>query len=201
MSARASPAADLQYAEKVRNILAWETEKRIPIYPPPQLPLSSSPEIPSHSQKDESRYISPSVPSVYSPSQVPDSQPRTPFGTPPLVLDVIPNSQLQGGPRQGQSPEVGQSGGSQGGNVSTTESRQIPMIVHQFTQRPLQAASFEPPPLSPQAQFPPALDAQAFPPHRPLFTSTPKSKPLKSLLTKDVSPLNSIIILNETGET
>jgi hypothetical protein len=177
VSAHASAAADLQYAKKVQNILAWETAKEIPIYPPPKLYLPASPEIPIIHDQEESPFITPYVPPLYTPAQIPDSQPRSLLATPPLILDLISHSPSQLAQNQAQSS------GSQAELVSTTGNTRLPVSVYQDAHRPPRASSLQPhPPSSPP------IDPRLTPSHQlPLFPSTPDSKSLKSLLPKTVS--------------
>jgi hypothetical protein len=179
VSAPASARADVRYANVVRNILAWEPEKRAPIYPPPQLHLPASPEIPTNNTQGRSPAEPANVQLPEDPSQVPDSQPKTPEETQMRMLDIVTESPLQGAQKWFDSDERNVNVASKDGVLSPGE---------EFVQRIFQRV---PPPPQPTSldryPFSSTDQSQGADSQLPLFTSTPKSRPLKSLLPKTVN--------------
>ena len=185
MSARASAVDDLRYLKQAQNIASWETGRRIMIYPPPQI-SSVSIQI-SEKQMTPELFKGSSTSNLpASPSQIPDSQPPRFFRTNAAdLLDMnthspSPSSIVSAVPPPTQdSPE-----------------KSSP-VVYQSAIRPPRAVSLEPVNLS-LTNTPAPTDGSISPdrlPHRlPLFTSTPKSKPLKHMLNDTVQSESSLLI-------
>jgi hypothetical protein len=95
------------------------------------------------------------------------------------VLDVVTESPLQGGQKWFDSDERNINVASEDGVLSTGE--EFVRRVFQRVQPPPRATSLEPYPFSPPER------SQGTNSQLPLFTSTPKSRPLKSLLPRTVN--------------
>ena len=152
------------------------------IYPPPEIP---SPAIPTRigsknleSERRESPRSQKDVSTISrhdSPSQIPDSQPNALKKFVPTLLDV---SQPSSPSPNDQIPSSA--------NASPPEPTPR---VYQSTVRPPRAASLEPVHLSPPNSPAPtdcSISPDRIPNKFPLLTSTPKSKPLKELLSDSV---------------
>jgi hypothetical protein len=114
-----------------------------------------------------------------SPSQIPDSQPITPWK--PVLHSILDASPHASTPSSKQDYTV---------SSSTHVTPQKPLSrVYQPTIRPSRAVSLEPVTISPP-NAPVSTDYSISPDHlpnkHPVFTSTPKSKPLKALLREPV---------------
>jgi len=168
----------------VENILNWDSGRRIAIYPPPEFPHSST--LYNHSCADPAapgRHTFPQVAKEIthieppdSPSQIPDSNPPTPNrnATQQSMLDIVDIDPPSHSPPKHvfhsahqESPE------------------QALQIVYQPSVHPPRATSLQPIHLSPPQS---SLTESSTSPDRrpdkyPIFTSTPKSRPLKQLLT------------------
>ena len=113
-----------------------------------------------------------------SPSQIPDSQPESPIKynvTGELDLDLGPSTS----PNVVAPPIIAQLG-----------SPAIQSTIFKPVSRPPRATSLEPLNLTPQPSQPTSdeITSPDRKPHKyPLFTSTPKSKPLKHFLSAEVA--------------
>ena len=176
----------------MRNITNWETGRRFLIYPPPEIPPPSN-SIDSSTKNNLVSTIQTSPESEKrttgnihaSPSHIPDSQPNTPPQN--LVSSVLDLSC----PTPTCSPK------GDGDTSVHVSSPQKPMSrVYQSSIPPPRAESLESVHLSPPQNSPAPTDCSIctdrLPSKFPLFTSTPKSKPLKRLLPESVSPFHSL---------
>jgi hypothetical protein len=163
---------------RMRNITNWETGRGIRLYPPWEIPASGSFLYSVESNAAEPIYESPerqrNIPNIEppnSPSQVPDSQPTTPVKTRPEGSPFLPSK---------ITPKVSRR------SIGHADSEEQFPRVYESAIRPPRLASLEPINLS-QAPFPSARDTSIssdnLPDLYPLFTSTPKSPPLKKLLS------------------
>jgi hypothetical protein len=204
VSASASAIDDQKNLETARNVTKWETGRRVQLYPPPHISLGSSFDHSTYgtdsprrrtSEIEQEIEIPDEVPS--SPSQIPDSQPPTP-----------PRQNLYNNIDIG-SPEASQTWPSQHHAPATPDaidaSPRHPS-VYQAATRPPRASSLQPLDLTPQRseQRSETTDSSVSPDRRPdkypVFTSTPKSKPLKSLLPPKVDSLRPFLISGTTGD-
>lgn len=117
-----------------------------------------------------------------SPSQIPDSQPETPRKPAPSVISASP---------QTPTPKLKE-------NIAVPPSphpsppKRAPKVYH-TAQRPPRAASLRPVNLSPPnspASSDCSISPDRLPNKFPIFTSTPKSKPLKQLLPDTVPSIS-----------
>jgi hypothetical protein len=129
-----------------------------------------------------------------SPSQIPDSQPPTPVKENiynDIDIESIPASQTWPSQYQGLVTPV------------ATSPSPRPPSVYQSATRPPRATSLQPLDLTPQRSEP--TDCSVSPDRRPdkypIFTSTPKSKPLISLLPVKVLSLKSFAKIRNNEES
>ena len=142
-------------------------------------------------QSEKSRGSTP-VPS--SPSQIPDSQPEVP--TTHDVQDVLELDFVPSTPTSKALPDVPST-------PVDVDSVTVAPTIFKPTTRPPRAASL-PSLNSPPQQSQPTTDTSTSPdrrPHRyPLFTSTPKSKPLKYFLSAEVRGLITVLMEGATWD-
>jgi len=185
ISANASASDDLRNNKRVQNILNWDSGRRIAIYPPPEFPHSST--LYSHSCTDPAapgRHTFPQVAKEITPIEPPDSPSQIPDSNPPTpnrnaiqhsILDIIDPDPPSYFPSQ---PELLPSANQESPDHAM-------QIAYQPSVHPPRAASLQPIHLSPPQS---SLTESSISPDRrpdkfPIFTSTPKSRPLKQLLT------------------